>query len=231
MNIYLIQVIGNFINFLLVTILSLFGVLNSVDTEIKNNDVSKNSYIENQTIKYETIYQYNEKLPSNISKVITKGEDGIVYINNFDNTQIVLKEVVNEVVEVGIGAQGLFSGKLTGYGPDCPGCSTVGNVSCRTREGVNHSLINDGITYNDLEYGDVRILAAATNAFPCGTIISVDNGILEKFNAIVLDTGYDMRNAWNNNGFVWFDLAFPSQASVTNVSNSTANFSVQRWGW
>ena len=34
MNIFLIQVIGNFVNFLTVTILSLFGMLNSVDTEI-----------------------------------------------------------------------------------------------------------------------------------------------------------------------------------------------------
>lgn len=230
MNIYLIQVIGNFVNFLVVTVLSLFGVLNSVDTEIKNYDVTKNSYIENQTVNYNTIYQYNSKVPSNISKVLVKGEDGIVYVNNYDNTQIVLKEVVNEVVEVGTGTPGVFYGRLTGYGPDCPGCSVVGNVSCRTREGLNHSLINNGTTYIDQEYGEVRILAAATSAFPCGTIIAVDNGILAPFYAVVLDTGYDMRNAWNN-GSVWFDLAFASQASVTNVSNKQALFSVQRWGW
>ena len=230
MNIFLIQVIGNFVNFLTVTILSLFGMLNSVDTEIKNSDVTKNSYIENQTINYSTVYQYNSKIPSNISRVLVKGEDGIVYGNNYDNTQIILKEVVNEIVEVGTGAQGMFQGRLTGYGPDCPGCSSVGNVSCRTKEGLNHSLINNGITYTDQEYGEVRILAAATSAFPCGTIIAVDNGILTPFYAIVLDSGYDMRNAWQN-GNVWFDLAFESQASVTNVSNKTALFSVQRWGW
>lgn len=230
MNIFLIQVIGNFVNFLTVTILSLFGMLNSVDTEIKNSDVTKNSYIENQTINYSTVYQYNSKIPSNISRVLVKGEDGIVYVNNYDNTQIVLKEVVNEIVEVGTGAQGMFQGRLTGYGPDCPGCSSVGNVSCRTKEGLNHSLINNGTTYTDQEYGEVRILAAATSAFPCGTIIAVDNGILTPFYAIVLDSGYDMRNAWQN-GNVWFDLAFESQASVTNVSNKTALFSVQRWGW
>lgn len=230
MNIFLIQVIGNFVNFLTVTILSLFGMLNSVDTEIKNSDVTKNSYIENQTINYSTVYQYNSKMPSNISRVLVKGEDGIVYVNNYDNTQIVLKEVVNEIVEVGTGAQGMFQGRLTGYGPDCPGCSSVGNVSCRTKEGLNHSLINNGITYTDQEYGEVRILAAATSAFPCGTIIAVDNGILTPFYAIVLDSGYDMRNAWQN-GNVWFDLAFESQASVPNVSNKTALFSVQRWGW
>lgn len=230
MNIFLIQVIGNFVNFLTVTILSLFGMLNSVDTEIRNSDVTKNSYIENQTINYSTVYQYNSKIPSNISRVLVKGEDGIVYVNNYDNTQIVLKEVVNEIVEVGTGAQGMFQGKLTGYGPDCPGCSSVGNVSCKTKEGTKHSLINDGITYTDQEYGEVRILAAATSAFPCGTIIAVDNGILAPFYAIVLDSGYDMRNAWQN-GNVWFDLAFESQVSVTNVSNKTALFSVQRWGW
>ena len=230
MNIYLFQIIGNFVNFFAVTILSLFGMLNSVDTEIKNTDVTKNSYIENQTIKYNTIYQYNSKLPSTISKVLVPGEDGIIYVNNYDKTQIILKETVDEIVEVGTGDQGYYYGRLTGYGPDCPGCSSIGNVSCRTREGLNHSLINDGITYNDQEYGEVRILAAATSAFPCGTIIAVDNGILEPFYAVVLDTGYDMRNAWAN-GSVWFDLAFPSQSSVTNVSNNTTFFNVQRWGW
>ncbi len=230
MNIYLIQIIGNFVNFLTVTVLSLFGMLNSVDTEIKNTDVTKNSYIENQTIKYNTVYQYNDKLPSTISKVLVEGEDGIVYVNNYDKTQIVLKDVVNEVVEVGTGNQGYYYGRMTGYGPDCPGCSIVGNVSCKTREGNYHSLINDGITYQDQEYGEVRILAAATSAFPCGTIVAVDNGILAPFYAVVLDTGYDMRNAWNN-GSVWFDLAFPSQSSVTNVSNNTTFFNVQRWGW
>lgn len=230
MNIYLIQVIGNFVNFLFVTILSLFGVLNNVDTEIKNSDVTKNSYVENQTVNYTTVYQYNPKMPSNLSKVLVEGQNGIVYVNNYDNTQIVLKEVVNKVVEVGTADPGLFQGRLTGYGPDCPGCSSVGNVSCRTKAGNNHSLINNGITYNDDEFGEVRILAAATSAFPCGTIIEVNNGILSPFYAVVLDTGYDMRNAWAHGG-IWFDLAFPSQASVTNVSNSTAYFSVQRWGW
>ena len=230
MNIYLIQIIGNFVNFIFVTILSLFGVFNSVDTEIKNQDVTKNSYIENQTINYNVIYQYSSKIPSNITKVLTQGEEGVVYVNNYDNTQIVLKEAKDEVVLVGTGDQGLFNGKLTGYGPDCPGCSLVGNVSCKTKQGTNHSLINDGITYIDDEFGEVRILAAATTAFPCGTVINVDNGILEPFNAVVLDTGYDMRKAWNN-GSVWFDLAFESQASVTNVSNKTSSFSVQRWGW
>ena len=35
----------------------------------------------NQTVNYTTVYQYNSKIPSNISRVLVKGEDGIVYVN------------------------------------------------------------------------------------------------------------------------------------------------------
>lgn len=230
MNGYLMQIIGNGVKFLFITLLSVFGVYNSVDTEIKNPDVVKNSYVESQVIKYETEYVYKSNIPSNVTKLIKNGEDGVAYVNKFDNTQIVLKDAVNEVIEVGTGMVGNYTGRLTGYGPDCAGCSSVGNVSCRTREGNVYSLINDGIIYTDSEFGRVSIIAAATDAFPCGTIVKINNGIFPTFYAVVLDSGYDMRNAMKN-GTVWFDLAFESQASVYNVSNSPATFEVQRWGW
>lgn len=230
MNLYLFQVIGNGIKFLAVTLLSSLGLYSSIDTEIKNAEVSYNSYLEHEVLKYETVYDYDSRMPSNASLVVQEGVDGVVLRNYMDNTQVILKEAVPEIVKVGSGPQGEYTGKLTGYGPDCPGCSAVGNVSCLTREGTRHSLISNGIYYHDAEYGDVRILAAATSHFTCGTIIKVENAFVEPFTAIVLDTGYDMRRAWDNNQ-VWFDLAFASQDSVLNGSSNNASFSVQRWGW
>lgn len=230
MNLYLLQVIENCAKFLSVTLLSFFGMYNSVDTEIKNPDVSYSTYAEREVLKYETVYEYDSRMPMNATKVIQEGVDGVVFVNHNDNTQIILREPVTEVVKVGSGPEGEYTGKLTGYGPDCPGCSAVGNVACLTREGTRHSLINDGIYYHDSEYGDVRILAAATSYFICGTIIKVENSFEEPFLAIVLDTGYDMRRAWQNN-YVWFDLAFASQDGVLNKSSNGASFSVQRWGW
>ena len=34
--------------------------------------------------------------------------------------------------------------------------------------------------------------------FPCGTVVKVNNGVLNEFSGIVLDTGIAMRNAWRN---------------------------------
>ena len=143
-----------------------------------------------------------------------------------------ISEVKNEVVLKGAGSEGEYFGTLTGYGPDCPGCSSVGNVSCITREGKKHSLINDGIYYTDEKFGELRILAADNSLFPCGTIIKVDNGIMDEFYGLVLDTGYTMRKA-SKSGTIWLDLAFKSEEETKNagVTSKNTKFSVQRWGW
>lgn len=186
----------------------------------------------NEIEPYETTYVYNKKKPSTAEPVILKeGVNGLDY--TYDGLNYThLSDKKNEVVEVGSGAPGEYSGRLTGYGPDCPGCSVVGNVSCLTKEGKRHSLITDGVKYNDSTYGKIRILAADNSAFPCGTIIKVDNGILDEFYGIVLDTGITMRRAWKQ-GTVWIDLAFASEkeALTAGATSSNTKFSVQRWGW
>ena len=163
--------------------------------------------------------------------VLEEGVNGLDYTYN-GLEYIHLSDVKNEVVQVGTGAPGNFTGKMTGYGPDCPGCSKVGNVACRTREGLNHSLTHDGVYYNDTVYGQTRILAADNSIFPCGTIVKVNNGTLDEFIGIVLDTGSAMRGAWKT-GTVWMDLAFSSQseARVGGATSSNTSYEVQRWGW
>lgn len=232
MNIYLLQLVSKWASILLVSLTSFLptnSYKNMVYT-VNNKTDNMNVNIVTNIVDFNTKYEYSKKIPSNISKTLTEGVDGITYYNPDDNTKNVLRPMIAKVVLVGTGAIGEYTGSLTGYGPDCPGCSKVGNVSCRTREKVNHSLIHDGIYYTDTEYGEVRILAAATVKFPCGTIIKVDNGILKPFYGVVLDTGFTMRKAWES-GKVWIDLAFPSQASVKQATNHSAKFSVQRWGW
>ena len=199
---------------------------------IYNPNVNMTATVVNEIIPYTTTYVYDSLKPSDSDKeIISEGINGLNY--TYDGIDYVhLSDMVPQVEKVGTGKSGQYTGKLTGYGPDCPGCSKVGNVSCKTREGTKHSLINDGITYNDSTYGDVRILAADNTLFPCGTIIKIDNGIVDSFYGVVLDTGYSMRNAWKQ-GNVWIDLAFSSQNDVKSgkTSSSNAKFSVQRWGW
>lgn len=207
-------------------------ILNSGVT-INNPAPNMTATIINEVETYDTEYVYNANIPSTADPLtLVEGVNGLDY--TYDGlTYTHLSDKVNEIVQIGTGAQGLYNGKLTGYGPDCPGCSSVGNVSCLTREGKNHSLTYDGLYYTDITYGSLIILAADHTIFPCGTVVKVNNGILNEFYGIVLDTGIAMRNAWRNEGVVWVDLAFSSQAEALTggATSSNTSFSVQRWGW
>ena len=220
-------------------VLTLIAMISIITVSIMNNGIKidnpnsdKTATIINEVKAYETEFVYNASIPSTADPLtLVEGVNGLDY--TYDGlTYTHLSDKVNEVVQVGTGAQGLFNGKLTGYGPDCPGCSAVGNVSCRTREGLNHSLSTDGLYYTDITYGSLRILAADHSKFPCGTVVKINNGVLNEFYGIVLDTGYAMRNALTQ-GIIWMDLAFSSQveALTGGATSSNTSFSVQRWGW
>lgn len=126
----------------------------------------------------------------------------------------------------------VFVGKMTGYGADCAGCSGVGSLSCRAADGSRHTLSENGEYYNDSAYGSVRIVAAALDKFPCGTIVKVDHPALGSFYAVVLDTGGSVNRSWAN-GTVWMDLAFRTESdpSIYSTTSSNTTYSVQRWGW
>jgi 3D (Asp-Asp-Asp) domain-containing protein len=232
MNIYLLQLVGKWISIFVVSIASFFGTITLKEQEIiiDNNNKNKNLNVVNEVVEYTTIKRYTNRLPLNTTKIVVKGENGIIYHN--DSTQKVLKEMVPEVIEVGTGPAGEYVGRMTGYGPDCKGCSKVGNVACLTKDKKKFSLINDGIYYEDEEYGEVRILAAALSMFPCGTIIEVNHGYFEKFIGVVLDTGVAMRSALKNDQIL-MDLAFPSELdpSVGKATRNNVQYSVKRWGW
>lgn len=220
-----------FLSIVLIITIITFNILNT-GSVLYNPTSNKTATITNEVEAYGTDYVYAENMSSTAEPVtLVEGINGLEYTyDGLNYTHI--SDVTNEVVQIGTGKEGLYTGKLTGYGPDCPGCSAVGNVSCKTRDGSNHSLINDGIYYTDSIYGSIRILAADNTAFPCGTIVKVNNGKLDEFYAIVLDSGSSMRNAWAE-GVVWMDLAFSSQnaAASGNATSSNTTFSVQRWGW
>lgn len=233
MIVYLLQVLFKWIQVILISLISLVNVNFYHETNMNSNSMSdeKDTNIVNDVIPYTTIVKYNSKLPSNISNVLIEGVVGLSYIAS-DDTVTVVQEMEPEVVEKGSGAYGLYTGTLTGYGPDCVGCSKVGNVACFTEAKKNHSLINDGIYYTDDEYGRVRIVAAA-KAFPCGTIVQITKKGQTPFYAVVLDRGGSMNYAWSE-GRVWMDLAYEANAMAGSDNLTGRNiieFSVQRWGW
>ena len=88
-----------------------------------------------------------------------------------------------------------YVGSLTGYGPDCYGCSG------RTRSGYN---LNISVYYDDPEFGNIRILAG-DSSFGKNAIFRVSNVPgMEPFIAIVLDTGGNV----GFNKMTLFDLAY-----------------------
>ena len=233
MNFYLLNLFGKWVSLGILSIMSLFGfTLEEETTEISNSNINKNVNISSTVIEHETIETFDSSIPSNITKVITEGKDGVIYYN--DDGTIVLEEVVDEEVIIGTGKNGEYTGVMTGYGPDCSTCSGRGYVSCKTEDKKNFNLINDGIYYNDDEFGEVRVLAAALSEFPCGTIIEVKNSNLGDFTGIVMDTGYTMREQLKN-GVYHFDVAYETEKNeeikkATNMSGEVI-YSVQRWGW
>lgn len=234
MDIYLLKLVVDWFSVLIISLISFFGVgtYSEKNLDIENTSYTNTATVVNEIVPYKTEYVFNpNKSADSEALVLIEGENGINYA--YANGEVrVLKNPVNKVVELGTAKRTEYTGRLTYYGADCPGCSKTGTVACSTREGKRFSLYTDGIYYNDYMYGDVRIVAADFRGFPCGTIVLVDNGLADPFLAVVLDTGYTMRKSYDV-GYVWMDLAFSYAADGhdTNSNSKNTKFSVQRWGW
>ena len=199
-----------------------------------DNDLdSKNASFIVQVEDYKTIEIYDESIPNNITKTIVKGQDGLSF-TNADGNKTIIKEKVDEQVVIGTGKYGIYKGIMTGYGPDCDTCDGRGYVACNTRDHKAFNIITDGIYYNDEEFGEARVLAAAFAEFPCGTIVEVDSPNLGQFLGIVMDTGYDMRRFYKM-GIYHFDVAYDTEHNpmvpYTTSMTGEVVYSVQRWGW
>lgn len=233
MDIYLLQLIGHWLSVFFVTLVSLFNfnIVKTTETNVENNSYTKATTVLNQIVNYKTVYVYNSnKSISSKPTILQQGSVGLIY--SYENGQKkVVKQPVNQIVELGTAKATTYIGRLTTYTPYCVGCSPQGNVACKVK-GKKFSLIKNGQYYVDSTYGRVRILAAALQAFPCGTIVHVDTGTIPPFVGIVLDTGGSMRYAYKN-GYVWMDLAYQHKgtAEAKKAGTKHTKFTVLRWGW
>lgn len=216
-----------FFSFLFVFISYIVSFFGYSEFYVSNSYYDKSSNISLVSIPFDTEVIYNDDMNFGEEHVVSEGSDGYAMS---DSSNIVVSPI-NRVIEIGRGPLSVSYGSTTGYGADCVGCS--GTVACSTING-NHNLIDDGIYYNDSKYGNVRIIAADNSLFPCGTVMEIDNGIMDPFMAIVLDTGGAMRSAWSN-GNILIDIAFSYENSsgINNATNRSGNvkFKVYRNGW
>ncbi len=221
--IYIIKLIYQLGKLLFITLLALFYNFKGY---FKNNNIG----IVSATIPYETVVKYNKKIPKGVTNTIKEGINGLVYKDEKKKVTIVLEEKVNKVVEIGTGKQPNYKGVLTAYAYNCNTCDLKGYTYCMTKEGNWHNLVTDGITYNDYQYGEVRILATDHRAFPCGTIIEINNSDYTNLLGIVLDTGSGMINAYNH-GWNLIDMAYEDEKTLKIGTNQKTKFTVKRWGW
>lgn len=126
---------------------------------------------------------------------------------------------VNEEVEHMTDVLETHVGSLSGYGPDCYGCSGILASGLDVRDGT--------IYYSDATYGNVRILAG-DYTYPYGTIVRVKNSKISDFIGIVLDRGGAIGFGKSH----LFDLLFPSSqdALAYEVSYNTT-FEILRYGY
>lgn len=233
MHIAIFKTLMTSLSFLLISVSSLFNLYDAdkVMIGVNNADKTKSSTIVNTVISYNTIYEYNSKIPTGIVNVLKDGVDGIVYKTSDGKEVKTLIEKQDKIIEVGTGLPGEFIGVVTGYGPDCDTCDGRGYVYCPTKTGKWTNLITDGIYYQDETFGKVQIIAADPRQFPCGTVMSISNKYLnEPILGIVLDTGAAMRYGYDH-GYVHIDVAFETEVGLTFATDKNTQFSVKRWGW
>lgn len=106
-----------------------------------------------------------------------------------------------------------FVGTVTAYGPDCVGCIGITSSGYKVAEKENGVFKTITTTYNDSEFGELRILAAANTKFPIGTVMRMSGANIDGYiTGIVLDTGSAMRQAWSR-GEILIDLMFETENS------------------
>ena len=157
---------------------------------------------------------------SNITTSNTNRVKSILSSRIVETNNVKLVTNVKDIAKYGSNYRLEFTGTLTGYGPDCVGC--IGVLYCAP----NPNVTNGNISYNDQEYGNIRILAA-DYSIPCGSIIKISNFkyVNGDFYGIVLDRGSSIVG-------LTMDLLYASENDTIKIGRArNIKFTVERWGW
>lgn len=162
--------------------------------------------------------QKEEVITYNVSSINSIQAVHLVSKYNPEVVETIYASNISEVLQYGETNPVIFQGTMTGYGPDCVGCT--GKVSCPPRNDVR----NGNIYFEDNEYGTVRIVAADSK-IPCGTMVKISGGKLsEQITAIVLDRGGVIKGTL-------MDLLMASENTSISVGRQNVTYEIVRWGW
>lgn len=196
------------------------------------NDISYRTEFEKLPYSSYTLTSYEVGLFSTSINQI--GEQGIIE-NIYSSTseelvkRTVLKEPIDEIIYYGLGNPVSFTGNMTGYGPDCVGCT--GYTAC-----APHPNVTNTTKFKDVEYGIIRVVAADKNV-PCGTIMEVSGYKIfntttmfhenaKIFTVIVLDRGSAIVGKTT-------DLLYETEGYGNHALGRQHNvtYTIKRWGW
>ena len=197
-----------------------FGGIHGFDTntvKVKRDDKKLNSsdfleYVNNKVIEDKETIDEKEESIEKTEVVLDKEIEKEEVVQEEEKEEVVVSKPVSDVLEKQVGS-------LSGYGPDCKGCS--GYLA-------SGRYVGDGnIYYSDSTYGTVRILSG-DKTYPFGTIVRVKSSSWGTFLAIVLDRGGGV-------GFgktYLFDLLYASNSLAYDygVSYNTV-FEILRYGY
>lgn len=142
-------------------------------------------------------------------------------VSKYNPKKVQIKTVTTfaEVLKYGPSTPVRFTGVMTGYGPDCAGCS--GFTGCAPKQNVK----NGNVYFKDNTYGKVRIVASSSS-IPCGSIVKISNSTLSKntITAIVLDRGGAVQGTK-------MDFLEESEKTALRVGKQTVTYEIVRWGW
>ena len=151
-----------------------------------------------------------------LTQVTVNKDRGIVYNDNsnkvLDLTAMAIK--MEEIKKNDLYyPKDTYVGYLTGYVADCPLCG--GTLGC-----TGQNVLDRTTTYNDSDYGIVRIMASSTS-LDCGSIVRYEsNG--ELITAIVLDRGVTGTN---------LDLLVGDLDSAYSIGKKFISYDILRYGW
>ena len=170
-------------------------LLAQVDDNVLNDDVDMEVELE-EVLEVTQEEKDEEKVPVvDTDSVI----DENVVLDSNDEKEGEIKKETENIPVIKENNNEIIFGKMTGYGPDCYGCS--GYLA-------NGMYVGDGtIYYNDSEYGNVRIVAG-DRKYKFGTIVKINDSML----AIVLDRGGSIGIGKK----FLFDLLYSSEADATH---------------
>lgn len=216
---------------LMVGALFLVGLFNSKAEEdmvavVENNNLSKmadvvnvmfvanttdtNAFLDNQEKKEEEKVEDKEEVLEEFKEEEEKVEEKVT------EEEVVVEEPTYIEEEPTYNVIETYTGSLTGYGPNCSGCSG------KTASGYD---VRNTSTYTDPEFGEVRIVAA-DKSIPFYTIVRISNiPDTDPIIAIVLDNG----GAVGFGKHTLFDLLFPSEAVAMHKTDNV-KFEILRKG-